>query len=85
MCPPYRIYGIDFSGTQGAGRKIWIVEGVLKGDSFLIEDCFRAIDFTNSGNELYKCLPVLKDFIKENQDAAFGMDFHRASRWEEEG
>ena len=28
-----------------------------------------------SGNELYKCLPALKDFMKENQDAAFGLDF----------
>ncbi|MCG2778886.1 MAG: hypothetical protein L6406_24685 [Desulfobacterales bacterium] len=75
MHPPHRIYGIDFSGAQDAGKKIWIAEGVVKGDSFLIEDCFRARDLQDSGNERYKYLPVLKDFMKENQDAAFGLDF----------
>lgn len=75
MHPPQIIYGIDFSGAQDAGKKIWIAEGVVKGDSLLIEDCFRARDLQDSGNELYKCLSALKDFMKENQDAAFGLDF----------
>jgi len=75
MCPPHRIYGMDFSSAQDAGRKIWIAEGVVKTDSLLIDDCFRARDLQDSGNELYKCLPALKDFTKENQDAAFGLDF----------
>ncbi len=75
MCSPHHIYGIDFSGAKDAGRKIWITEGVVKGGSLLIEDCFRARDLQDSGNELDICLPPLKDFIKENQDAAFGLDF----------
>ena len=75
MHPPQHIYGIDFSGAQDAGKKIWIAEGVIKTDSLLIEDCFRARDLEDSGNELYKCLPALKDFMKENEDAAFGLDF----------
>jgi hypothetical protein len=41
----------------------------------LIEDCFRARDLQDSGNELYKCLPALKDFMKDYLDAAFGLDF----------
>ncbi len=41
----------------------------------MIDDCFRARDLQDSGNELDICLPALKDFIKENQDAAFGLDF----------
>jgi len=41
----------------------------------LIEECFRARDLPGSGNKLDKCLRALKDFIKENQDAAFGLDF----------
>ena len=44
MHPPQHIYGIDFSGAQDAGKKIWIAEGVVKTDSLLIEDCFRARD-----------------------------------------
>jgi len=75
MHPPHHIYGIDFSGARDAGRKIWLAEGVVKTHSLLIEDCFRARNLQDSGNELYKCLPALKDFIKENQDAAFGLDF----------
>jgi hypothetical protein len=39
MHPPQHIYGIDFSGAQDAGKKIWIAEGVVKTDSVLIEDC----------------------------------------------
>ena len=70
-----RIYGIDFSGAQDGGKKIWIAEGVVKKDLLLIEECFRARDLLGSGNKLDKCLPALKDFIKENQDAAFGLDF----------
>jgi len=75
MHPPQRIYCIDFSGAQDAGKKIWIAEGVVKTDLLLIEDCFGARDLQDSGNDLVICLPVLKDFIKENQDAAFGLDF----------
>ena len=67
MNPRHHIYGIDFSGAQDAGNKIWIAEGVVKGDSLLIEDCFRARDLQDSGKD--------KDFMKENQDAAFGLDF----------
>ncbi len=67
MHPPHHIYGIDFSGAQDAGRKIRIAEGVVKGDSLFIEDCSRARDLQDSGND--------KDFIKENQDAALGLDF----------
>ena len=42
MHPAQHIYGIDFSGAQDAGKKIWIAEGVVKTDSLLIEDCFKA-------------------------------------------
>ena len=73
--PKHRIYGIDFSGARDAGRKIWLAEGVVKTHSLLIEDCFGARNLQDSGNELYKCLPALKDFIKENQDEAFALDF----------
>ncbi len=73
--PLHHIYGIDFSVAQDAGKKIWIAEGLIKTDSLLIEDCSGAGDLPNSGNELDICLPASKDFIKENQDAALGLDF----------
>jgi hypothetical protein len=69
------IYGIDFSGAQDAGKKIWIAEGVVKTDLLLIENCFSARDLPNSGRALMVCLPALRDFIKANKDSAFGLDF----------
>jgi len=54
MHPPQHIYGIDFSGAQDAGKKIWIAEGIVKAESFLIEDCFSARDlgWVRHGNGL---------------------------------
>jgi len=37
MHSPHHIYGIDFSGDQDAGKKIWIAEGVVKGGALLNE------------------------------------------------
>ena len=54
----HQIDGIDFSGAQDAGKKIWIAEGVVKTDLLLIEDCFGARDLQDSGNDLVICLPV---------------------------
>ena len=72
---PSLIYGIDFSGAQDAGRKIWIAEGINEKDKLLIRKCLRAKDLPGSGINLTRCLPALRDFIKQNQDAAFGLDF----------
>ena len=36
---PHRIYSLDFSGAQDAGKKIWIAKGIVKGETLLIEDC----------------------------------------------
>jgi hypothetical protein len=55
MHPPHHIDGIDFSGAKDAGKKIWIAEGVVKTDSLLIEDCFKA----------RKKIPVLKSIHAE--------------------
>jgi len=30
MRPPQHIYGVDFSGAQNAGKKIWIAKGIIK-------------------------------------------------------
>jgi hypothetical protein len=69
------IYGIDFSGAQDAGNKIWIANGVPKGKGLLIKECFSARDLPNSGSQLEVCLPALVGLIKSNQNAVFGFDF----------
>ena len=69
------IYGIDFSGAQDAGNKIWIARGVPKGKKLLIEECSSARTLLKSGEELLPCLAALVKLIKSSQDAAFGFDF----------
>ena len=41
MYPPQHIYGIDFSGAQDAGKKIWTSKGILKGE-ILCENSSKA-------------------------------------------
>ncbi|UCF84700.1 MAG: hypothetical protein JSV50_03460 [Desulfobacteraceae bacterium] len=75
MLLPFHIYGIDFSGAKDAGNKIWISKGTVKGEKLLIEDCFRASDIQGSGNDRERCIDALKDFVGQNEHAAFGFDF----------
>lgn len=85
------IYGIDFSGAQGAGNKIWIAQGIADGMKLIIEDCFKAKDLPTSGKDLKACLPAIVNLIKSNQNAVFGFDFPfglpislvREDSWEE--
>ncbi|HEY9205656.1 MAG TPA: hypothetical protein VIO58_07015 [Candidatus Methanoperedens sp.] len=72
---PRRIYGIDFSGSKDAGKKIWITVGRIKGDGLHIEDCRRASDFLHAGKERDRCLAALRDFIARERNSAFGLDF----------
>ena len=69
------IYGIDFSGAQDAGNKIWIAEGFPDGESLLVSECYRARDLQDSGKWRDACLPALVNLIKRNPDEIFGFDF----------
>ena len=75
MEKPRRIFGIDFSGTQDAGKKIWITMGISAGDALVVEDCIRARDLPNSGKRLEACLPTIVELVRSNQNAVFGFDF----------
>ena len=75
MTKPQAIYGIDFSGAQDAGNKIWIAKGISDGVKLIIEDCFRARDLPMSGKDLKACLPAIVNLIKSNQNSVFGFDF----------
>jgi hypothetical protein len=70
-----RVYGIDFSGAANAGKRIWIAEGAIKAEGLRIERCDQASKFLGSGPKLEPCLAALRDFIAEQKDAAFGLDF----------
>jgi len=85
------IFGIDFSGAQNAGNKIWITKGFSDGEELVIEDCIRARDLLDSGKDIKVCLAAIVELIKSNPNAVFGFDFPfgilislvREDSWEE--
>ena len=69
-----RIHGVDFSGAQNAGEKIWISSGNIEGDSLVIEECRSATDeFGATDRETV--LERISQFIKGRDDCVFGLDF----------
>jgi len=71
MKKPRRIFGIEFSGAQDAGKKIWVTSGLFVGDGLVVEDYLRARDLPNSGKRLKACLPAIVELVKSNQNAVF--------------
>jgi len=69
------VYGVDFSGAVDAGKKIWITNGVVEGESLRVEACYQGADLPGSGVERDRCLAALRDFIAEEMDSVFGLDF----------
>lgn len=39
-----RVFGIDFSGARDAGKKIWVVFGIIEEDTLRIDECCQARD-----------------------------------------
>ncbi len=72
---PRRVCGVDFSGAQDAGQKIWIASGVIEGGVLRIEDCRSARELPGSGKDRDRCLAALRDFIAGSGDCVFGLDF----------
>jgi|AntDeeMetagen285_2_1112576.scaffolds.fasta_scaffold14268_1 hypothetical protein len=69
-----RIHGVDFSGAQDAGEKIWISSGNIEGDSLVVEECRSAVDeFETTDREAI--LRGLREFISDRSESAFGLDF----------
>lgn len=68
-----KVYGIDFSGAQDAGKKIWIATAQIQDSSLLIKDCRPIKDICGS-KDLYNSLTALYDFIVKEK-AVFGLDF----------
>ena len=62
------IYGIDFSGAQDAGNKIWIAKGVPEGESLLISECGTGV----GPRQQYEIkVEVLKNSYKRKLRTAF--------------
>ncbi|MHB8575689.1 MAG: DUF429 domain-containing protein [Dehalococcoidia bacterium] len=72
---PARLFGIDFSGSTRAGRKIWLAGGRFIEGRLQIACCLRGAALPVSGPSRERCLPALQAFIAGQRDAAFGCDF----------
>jgi hypothetical protein len=69
------VCGIDFSGAQDAGKRIWIACGDILDDVILISECFPAKDLPSSGQHRDQAISCLRAFIRKKRDCVFGLDF----------
>lgn len=72
---PRAIYGVDFSGAQDAGRKIWIAAGRADGERLRIDSCLQATELSGGGPKREQAHAALLRFILSSSVSAFGLDF----------
>jgi hypothetical protein len=70
-----RILGIDFSGAQDAGRKIWIAEARSCEGALAIESCRPADELPDSGRRPDLAIAALARHIVAEADTIAGCDF----------
>lgn len=69
-----RVYGVDFSGAQDAGRNVWLASATRREGSLVVEGCFPGEALPNSGRDRDDCLPALRAFLAGADDAIVGVD-----------
>ena len=72
---PHAVFGVDFSGAQDAGRKIWIAGGRIDGDRLRIDWCAQAADLHGSGVAREVAYPAVYRLVAGSGISAFGFDF----------
>lgn len=84
--PPTRVYGVDFSGAQDAGRNIWLAEAVVTaetdggdvfdGEGLRVVDCRPATEWFDGPADREAVLPALTAFLGGlGGGVAVGLDF----------
>ena len=73
---PRRILGVDFSGANDAGRKIWIAEGRRdRGNRLTLVDLRAASQLPNGGVDPATAIAALAEHIVKEPDTLAGCDF----------
>ncbi|MFO7952929.1 MAG: hypothetical protein R6U91_09045 [Bacillota bacterium] len=73
--------GIDFSGSEFAGKSIWVASGKLENDQkqtkrkILVNDCRRGESLPGSDRRRDSCLRALYRYIEQQKNALIGLDF----------
>lgn len=71
-----RIYGVDFSGSKTACRKIWVSEGLIRGGILEISACYPISQIVEGkSRDRNSCLLALRSLITGSGNGVFGMDF----------
>jgi hypothetical protein len=69
------VHGVDFSGAQDAGRRIWIATCTIKGKLLEVEQIRPGESLPHSGRQRERCLEGLRDFISKEKESIIGLDF----------
>ncbi|GAB2178973.1 hypothetical protein [Dongia sp. agr-C8] len=73
---PKRVLGVDFSGANDAGRKIWIAECKRgRGDRLTLVDLLPAADLPESGTAPGAAIAALARHVVKQPDTIAGFDF----------
>ncbi len=73
--------GVDFSGSEFAGKSIWVATGKLEDDQIqgkrkiLVNDCRRGESLPGSGRRRQRCLEALCRYLEQQKNALVGLDF----------
>src|SRR5262245_32051482 len=86
-----KIHGVDFSGAQDAGRRIWISSGAVEGGRLHVSETRPASELAGGGTDREPALAALIAFIRCQSGSAIGLDFPfglpgalvRESSWKE--
>lgn len=69
------IYGVDFSGSKRAGKKIWFASGIVQQGGLEIQSCRRISELTNGRSDRATCLRALRELIRSRPSSVWGCDF----------
>jgi hypothetical protein len=74
LSPISLIYGVDFSGSQDACKKIWICKSIPTDEGLKVQECWN-IKKKYGNVSLNSFLEKLTEFIASSPGAIFGLDF----------
>lgn len=70
------VYGVDFSGSKTACKKIWVSRGIIQNRTLHIDSCCPISELMpeSTGRDRDRCLSFLRKLISSKSDAIFGLD-----------
>ncbi|UGV40885.1 DUF429 domain-containing protein [Methanococcoides orientis] len=74
--PKTLVYGVDFSGSKTACKKIWVSRGTIHNETLHINSCCPISNLMHNDirKERDNCLSFLRELISIETEAIFGLD-----------